>query len=380
MSFLTYESTRPWAKAMKQAVSTRKMPPWFADPHIGKFANDRTLSSDAIRTITAWADSGAPAGNPADAPPPLSFVQGWTIGQPDVVYQLPTPYAVPASGTIEYTYFVVPSGFTEDKWVRMAEARPGNRAVVHHMIVYVREKGSTWLTGIQPGKPFVPQGPRDSTGAGDDGGPDEFLGGYAPGTPPFALKPGQARLIKAGSDLIFQMHYTTNGGAATDQSRIGLVLTNDPIKERVTFLGPGNGDFEIPPGDPNYRVDADMTFASPVRLLSMQPHMHLRGKAFEYRVIYPGGARETLLKVPRYDFNWQLGYEPLENKILPPGAKLEVTAWYDNSPNNPFNPDPKARVKWGDQSWEEMMVGFIDVAFDPSIPKKNLVVKREKKK
>ncbi len=378
-SLLTYEQARPWAKAMKETVLLKKMPPWFADPHYGKFSNDRSLSQKEIDTLVAWSDAGAPQGDPKDMPPPASFVEGWRIPKPDVVFEMPNTFDIPAAGTVEYQYIVVPSGFTEDKWVRFSEARPGNRQLVHHIIAFIREPGSKWLKDAQPGVPFVPKKNKD--GEKDEGGrAGDFLAGYAPGTLPVELAPGQAKLVKAGSDIVFQMHYTANGHAGTDRSKVGVVFATEPPRERVFTLAAGKGDFKIPPGDANYRVDSEFEMGTQVKLIGMLPHMHLRGKDFEYRVVYPTGEKETILSVPRYSFSWQLSYYPVKPIVLTKGTKIECTAHYDNSPNNPSNPDATKEVTWGDQSWDEMMIGFFDVAFDAKMPLKNLFPEKKDEK
>jgi mono/diheme cytochrome c family protein len=360
MSFLTYEQTRPWAKAMKQAVLTKKMPPWFADPHYGKFANDRTLSQAEIDTIVAWADSGANAGDPKDAPKPIEFLEGWNIGKPDAVFQMPAAFEIPASGTLEYQYIVIPTNFTEDKWVERAEVRPANRALVHHVIAFLREPGSKWMADAKPGVPFIPEK------RGGGGGANDTLSGYAPGMVPEIQPAGTARLVKAGSDIVLQMHYTANGKPGTDITRVGIVFAKEPPKQRVAALAVGTNKFVIPAGDPDHRVDAELTLQEPIKLLSFLPHMHLRGKSFEYRLVLPDGEKQTLLNVPRYDFNWQLTYTLAEPMMLPKGTKIECTAHYDNSANNPSNPDPAKEVRYGDQSWEEMMFGFFSFALDPT--------------
>ncbi len=370
VSFLTYKETRPWAKAIRESVRTRKMPPWFADAHVGKFANDRSLAQADIDLLTKWADTGAAEGKPSDGPAPKQFLQGWNIGKPDYIVEMPVTYTVPEKGTIEYTYFVVPTGFTEDKWVQMAEARPGNRAVVHHIIAFMREPGSKWLSGAKPGVAFVPE--KGSRGMG------EFLAGYAPGTVPGILKPGQAMLIKAGSDIVLQMHYTTNGKEQTDQTRVGFVFAKEPPTQRVSILAAANSKFAIPPGAENHQVDAKVTLSEDATLLGLIPHMHLRGKAFEMRAVYPTGERQNLLRVPKYDFNWQLTYDPDKPLLLPKGTTIEATGWFDNSANNPHNPDPKLEVKHGDQSWEEMMIGFFTVAYDVKLTPKDLMVAPKK--
>jgi hypothetical protein len=372
MSFLSYETTRPWAKAIKTAVLTKKMPPWFADPHFGKFSNDRTMAQADIDTLVSWADNGAQAGDPKDAPKPIAWVEGWRIGKPDMVISMPAAFPVPASGTIDYQYIVIPTGFTEDKYIQLSEARPGNPAVVHHIIAFIREPGNPWLKEAQPGIPFVPrerarraeadQKNGDKPRQQDGGGFGDFLAGYAPGTLPNVMKPGQAKLVKAGSDIVLQMHYTANGKAATDISRIGIVFATTQPTERVLTIAASNANFAIPPGDSNYQVDSKLTLQDDAMLIDFLPHMHFRGKSFEYRVTYPSGEKETLLDVPHYDFNWQLTYELAKPKLLPKGTVIECTAHYDNSPNNPYNPDPTKEVHFGEQTWEEMMIGFMDVA------------------
>lgn len=371
--FLTYKETRPWAKAIREAVLSRRMPPWFADPAHGKFLNDRAMSRAEIDTLVAWADTGALEGEPKHAPAPRRWTQGWAIPEPDAVFEMPRAFEVPAQGKIDYQYIVVPSGFTEDKWVRMVEARPSARSVVHHAVVYIREPGNNWLRGeARDGEPFVP--PRstpDGKPRGDTGGVgSDILTIYTPGNSPDVFRDGQAKLIKAGSDFVFQMHYTAAGKAAADKTSVGLVFASEPPRERVITVAAANDRFVIPPGEPNFQVPMRFKFANPGTLLSFFPHMHLRGKAFEYRFKPAGGAERVLLRVPSYNFNWQLTYR-LENPLaVQPGDEMEVAGWFDNSPNNKFNPDPKAEVRWGEQSWEEMMVGFFDIAVSPAIDRR----------
>jgi hypothetical protein len=362
MSLLTYGDVRPWASAIKEAVLLKRMPPWFADPHVGKaFSNDRSLSEQEIETLAGWADAGAPEGDPEAKPKPVEFVDGWNIGQPDTVFEMQQQFDVPAEGVVDYQYLVIPSGFTEDKWVERAEIRPGNRAVLHHVIVFVRPPGSTYMSEARPGEFFVPAHYDETKEKRND--KREFLIGFAPGTVPEELEPGQAKLIPAGSDFVLQLHYTPNGKAGADKTYFGLVFAKEPPRERVVTMAVSTRDFVIPPGAPNHRVEADLKIKQDMTLTAMLPHMHLRGKAFEYRVVFPDGRKETLLRVPRYDFNWQLSYYLKTPLLLPEGARLECTAWYDNSPNNPQNPDPRKEVRYGDQSWEEMMFGFFDVSF-----------------
>jgi len=362
MPLMTYQDARPWAKAIKQAVLTKKMPPWFADPEFGHFSNDRTLAAADVDTLAKWVDGGAPAGNAKDAPKPVEFTEGWNIGKPDVILEMPAEYQVPANGTIEYQHFIVPTGFTEDKWVQVVELRPGNRAVVHHAAVFVRPPESRWLRQVKAGE--AASGKQAEAGLGLA---EELLDFHVPGSVPHRLPPGQAKLIKAGSDLVFQMHYTANGKPATDRTRIGIVFAKQPPRERIFTLQIANRGFVIPPGDADYAVDAKLTVQDNARIVALNPHMHLRGKSFEFRVAAPGSDPKVLLRVPRYDFSWQLQYYLSEPLQLAAGARIECTAHYDNSPNNKFNPDATKEVRWGDQSWEEMMVGTADVAIDAAM-------------
>jgi hypothetical protein len=375
MSLLTYEGTRPWAKAIKEAVLSKTMPPWFADPHYGTFANDRRLTAAEERTLVTWAETGAKAGTPSDAPKPVNWVNGWNIGKPDAVFEMPQAFEIPASGTIDYQYVVLPTGFTKDEWVHSAEARPGNRKIVHHIIAFIRPPGSKWLKDAKPGIPYVPK-QHPGSGGSEFGG--DFLAGYAPGTIPPVLKPGQGKLIPAGSDIVLQLHYTANGQAATDQTKVGIIFARQKPEERVLTIAAATHKFAIPPGDPNYRVDASMTLHHDATLTAMLPHMHLRGKSFEYRVKYPDGKEETLLDVPNYSFNWQLTYYLAQPMHLPKGTVIECTAHYDNSANNGANPDPTKEVRYGEQSWEEMMYGFFDVSIPVGVNPADLF--REPKK
>jgi hypothetical protein len=370
---LTYEQTRPWAATMKLAVTQKRMPPWYADPKYGHFANERSLSTDEIRTLVAWVNAGAPKGSEEDMPPPVkSFVEGWGIPTPDVVFQLPKPFSVPASGMVEYQYVIVPTGFTEDKWVQVLELRPTDRAVVHHSIAYLREPGSNYFKDQKAGVFFEAPPPKQDEKTDTSALPSDFLVGYAPGQPPEVLHPGEGKLIKAGSDIVFEVHYTPNGTPTTDQTKLGLIFTKTPPKERVLTLSAVNGTFKIPPGDPNYRVDASFEVRKDVTLVALHPHMHARGKDFEYRLVFPDGRKETLLSVPVYNWHWQLWYNLADPIALPQGTKIECTAHFDNSPNNPENPDPTKTVIWGQQSWDEMMVGFFNLKFDANLSPKEL--------
>ena len=388
MALLTYKDARPFAAAIREAVQSGKMPPWHADPHAGKFSNDRRLSQPEKDILVAWSRTGAKEGNPQDAPQPIVFSDGFAMGKPDLILDMGATHTVPAKGTIDYTYYVVPSGFTEDKWVEKIEARPGARSVVHHIVVQSRPPGSPYLKDAKPGVPFTPyKSDRPRTRKSDEGagvaegladGGIEMIATYVPGGDPYLTRPGQARLIPAGSDIIFQMHYTANGAEAQDRSQIGIIFAKEPPRERVVNSFISNRNFVIPPGDGNRRVEARVTLLEDTQVQSFFPHMHLRGKAMEYRAKFPDGETKVLLSVPQYDFNWQMTYQTVEPVLLPKGTQLEVTAWFDNSANNKYNPDATATVYWGDQSWEEMVAGFVDfvipVGSSPSsLVKKNVV-------
>ena len=292
MSLLTYQEARPYAAAIKQSVAQRRMPPWNADAKVGHFANDRSLAQKDIDLLVAWANGGAPAGDPKQAPQPVAFAEGWSIGQPDLVIEMPEAFRVPATGTIDYHYVIIPTNFKEDRWVVAAETRPMNRAVNHHIIAYVREPENKWFRSMKPNQIFLPEGK-------SGGSLDDFLVGYAPGTVPEQLKPGQAKLIKAGSDIVFQLHWTANGKEALDKAKLGLIFAKEPPKERILTLAAANGRFEIPPGADNHRVDAKFRLEQDDKLEMLIPHMHVRGKAFEMRAVLPTGERVDLLRVPR---------------------------------------------------------------------------------
>jgi hypothetical protein len=376
----SYDEARPYARAIKQAVVARKMPPWNVDAPAGKFHNDPSLALREIDTLAAWADTGAAAGDVKDAPPPRTFVHGWSIGKPDVVYDA-QPYDVPASGTIEYTYLIVPTGFAEDRWMTAAEVRPGNRSVMHHANVYVREPDSSWLRDYPKGKWFVPgeRGQRFGLGGASSAGAsarEQMIAGYIPGRPAKQVPPGYGMLVPAGSDLIFQMHYTTNGTPAKDQTKIGFVFAKAAPTKRVIRIQASNADFVIPPGASSHPVSGTALLGVECELIDAYPHMHYRGKSMALAALFPDGRRESLVDVPRYDFNWQLVYEFSDRLQLPKGTLLRADATFDNSASNRLNPDPKAAVRWGDQSWEEMMVGFFDVAIPPATDLRTVVVRQ----
>jgi hypothetical protein len=358
-TLMSYKDTRPWAKAIKEDVVTKKMPPWFADPQYGHFADDRSLTKDEIDTLVAWVDGGAKEGDMKEAPKAQKFVDGWNIPKPDLVLDMNT-FKIPATGDIPYMYVVLPTKFTEDTWIQAAEARPSDRSVVHHVVIFVREPGNKWLRDAQANVPFVPPGGGKDF-SNTSGGGSDILMIYTPGKIPEMWRPGLGKMIKAGSDLVLQIHYTVSGKATEDHTKVGMVFAKEKPTERAVTIGGNNLGFKIPPGDPNYKVEAKNVFPNGATLLNFFPHMHLRGKSFEYRAVYPDGRTEVLLRVPKYDFFWQLDYKLAEPLVIPPGTRIECTAVFDNSPNNIHNPDPTATVRFGEQSWEEMMIGFYDI-------------------
>ncbi|HEX4276697.1 MAG TPA: thiol-disulfide isomerase [Bryobacteraceae bacterium] len=359
MSLMTYTEARPWAKAIKIAVVSQKMPPWFADPKIGHFANDRRLNEAQIQTLTAWVDNGAPEGDTKDKPAPRKFQEGWNL-KPDMVISVPNAFQLPATGTIDYQYILVKGNITEDLWVKQAEMRPSNNAVLHHGKVWVRPPGSHWMEHATPGVPY-------STGMGkntaDEG--NDIIGKYNPGlgAQNFEID-GSAKLIPKGSDFVFELHYTTIGKPASDTARVGLVLAKSaPVTRYYTSPGtPAALNLVIPANESNVEVASESTVGADVRLVYIQPHAHLRGKDFEIRVVYPTGEKETIFK-GKFDFNWQLGYDLAKPLVLPKGTKIVSIAHYDNSANNPSNPDPTKEVHWGPQNWDEMQSVFLGFIF-----------------
>ena len=363
MSFLTYEETRPWARAIHEAVALNRMPPWFADPQFGEWSNAHVLTAEEKRVLIEWAETGAERGDASDAPSPLEFVDGWNIGEPDFVLEMPEPFRVSAEGTIDYQYLVMPTSFDEDKWVVAAEVRPGNRAVVHHVLAFIRPKGSHWLEGAEPGKIFVPGATSKEQRKRERDEYRDILAGFAPGTEAVSYEgTDHAKLLPAGADVVLQLHYTASGKPELDRSRVGLRFLDAPPAKRVLTMAATNNKFVIPPGADAHPVKSEWVLGQDTELTAVMPHMHLRGDDFRFELRYPDGRTETLLSVPQYDFDWQYFYYLKQPLLLPAGTAIECLAHFDNSPNNPDNPDPSAEVRWGDQSWEEMMIGFFEIA------------------
>lgn len=339
-----YQEVVGWAEMIKEVTSDRRMPPWHADPKFSKFANDCRLSDEQVDLVARWVAAGAPEGDPAQAPPPPSFTDGWMIEKPDQIVGMAEEFECPAEGTVEYQRFTIDPGWKEDKWIKSLECRPGNPAVVHHIIVYLRPPSA---------------GRKGSAGRLTT----DWLAAYAPGLRVPDLDNGLARYAPAGSTLIFEVHYTPNGVKQKDKSYAGFVFA-DPkdVKKEVAVKNAGNFSFVIPPHAENHEVKSVYNFREDTLLISVSPHMHLRGKDFLYELVYPGGKRETILWVPKYDFGWQTTYTFTEPMKLPRGTRMECTAHYDNSEHNLANPDPNAEVRLGEQTWEEMMFGWFEMA------------------
>ena len=372
MSLLTYEQVRPWAKSIREKVSLGQMPPWHAAQGRGVFSNDRRLSDEDKDTLVRWTAEGAPHGDPKDLPPQPKFTEGWEIGTPDVVLGMPKPYEVPASGTIAYQYFTIPTNFTEDKWVQAIEVRPGTRSVVHHVLVFSREPGapprSPAYTAILP-KPLALGGNRgNAENRPAQQGPGTLIATTAPGTNAMVFEPGSAIRVRAGATLTFQIHYTANGKPATDVTSVGMIFAKEPPQQEIRNGAFSNAFLKLPAGSSNESVDSVIQFNQKVHITALFPHTHVRGKSWEYRLVYPNGNSEVVLSVPKYDFNWQTYYVFSKPLVAPQGALLEATAHYDNSDANPSNPDPKVEVHWGEQTWQEMQYSGITYFVDDPPP------------
>jgi len=372
MSLTSFKEVRPWAGAIREKVASRVMPPWHADRAYGSFRNNPSLNQTEIDTIVSWVNAGAPEGNPKDTPALPRFAEGWQIGKPDQVFEMASDFEIPARGTIDYQYFEVPTNFTEDRWMQAGEVRAGDRPHVHHIIVYVREPQTSARANVVNIRPIFAPGERPSlpsprtttAGAGTAAvpaatrGTDNMLVNWAVGEDAPVFTPGMAKKIPAGSTLIFQVHYTTNGTPGRDRSRLGLVFSKEPPAQEVRTAAIANPMFAIPGGAADHQVEAEASFTEDVQVWTMHPHMHLRGKDMTYTAIYPDGREEIVLRVPKFDFGWQTDYWLSQPIALPKGSKLHVRAHFDNSSANKANPDPAATVRWGDQTWEEMMIGF----------------------
>ena len=358
MSLISYDDARPWARAVKSKVVAKEMPPWGADSSVRAYRNDASLTQAEIDTIAAWVDGGAPEGNAADLPEVPQFADGWSIGEPDLIFTMLEPFDVPADGTVPYLYVTVPTNLDEDIWISAYEYRPGDRRVVHHVIAQVMEDDGIPAMGEVKLQ-------RDRTRTRASGA---TVGGYVPNRLGTVYEAGVATRLPAGADIEAQIHYTTIGEPVTDQSSWGVVLTREPDSTMRRARGGqmANLTFAIEPGNGNYAVTARRTMDEDTYLANMMPHMHVRGKSAKYTVTRPDGSTAVALWVPNYDFNWQLRYELEEPIFMPKGSVLEAEFHYDNSGSNRFNPDPTAEVHWGDQTWEEMMLGYYGTVEAPA--------------
>jgi len=358
MSLITYAEARPWARAIARQVKDGVMPPWHADAPHGVFRNERALTEAQKDAIDRWAAAGAPEGSPADLPSPPAFAQGWRIGTPDAVFEMQEDYEVPARGTIEYEHFYIPTTFTGERWLQAIEARPGTRALVHHILVYYEAPPDRPRAQpvLQPNREDsrTPRSPEGSRPARQTTSVRQLLATYAPGTNPQVFPAGTALRLAPGGVLHLELHYTANGAAGTDRSRVGMVFAKEPPDQEIRVSQFLNGRFTIPAGAANHEVSTDVAFAQEATLWGLFPHTHMRGKRWNYVLELPDGTTTPLLSVPKYDFNWQTYYMYQEPIVIPQGAKIRSTAWYDNSAANRSNPDPAMNVGWGDQTWQEM--------------------------
>jgi hypothetical protein len=400
MSLLTYKDARPWARSIKEKVLKREMPPWHADPHYSEFSNDRRLTERQVDTIVAWVDQGAKEGNPKDLPETPQLTEGWHIGKPDVVLTMPQEFSFGADGPDEYRYFRIPTNFTEDVWVQASEARPGNRKIVHHIIAFVvppRKPNPNAKKLPPPPKEFVEafkkniifyedgrlnrvkaDAPvfddgcatkeggsgifRDGSGKDDDG--SNFLCGMSPGRDADVWEPGTAKRIPAGATIVLQVHYARSGSEQTDRSSVGLIFAKQPPDKAVMTRPVSNYHFQIPPGADNHEVTSCFTVAADAHITSLMPHMHLRGKDMKIEAYYPDGHKETLLNVPAYSFSWQTNYYFKHPVAVPKGTRIVCTAHFDNSAKNKYNPDPTKAVRFGDPTYDEMMIAFVEYTLD----------------
>jgi peroxiredoxin len=338
-ALLTYDDAVKHGRMIREVTTQRRMPPWHADPRHGQFTNDRRLSPAEINTIASWVDGGMPRGDDSDLPKPTDWPKGWLLGKPDMVFSMPEEFEVPADGSLPYQHFVVDTNFTEDRWVQVAEGRPGNPAVVHHIVVYLLKEGQK--------QPFLQDGTLS------------VLVGWAPGDLGLVCPPDTALRVPKGAKLRFELHYTPNGKATKDRSSVGITFAKKPPKFELYTNAFANESILVPPFEQHYRAEATWRPRDDVRIISFTPHMHWRGKDFSYEIIYPDGNRRTRLSVPRWDFNWQNVYQFKEPIKVPKGGRIHAVAHWDNSRNNPYNPAPDKEVRFGLQTWDEMMVGWV---------------------
>lgn len=342
---MTYADVKAQRGMIKKVVKNRTMPPWFATPGVGHFRNDRSLTDRDREDLLSWLENGLPEGDAKEGAKARTWPEGWRIGKPDQVFELPEVQKIPAKGEVKYRYIRVDSNFTEDKWVKAMEIRATAPQVVHHVLVFLE---------------YPRNHPRAKEQPKDMGGLNGYFMGMVPGQGHIIMPEGQAKFIPKGATFVFQLHYTANGTEAEDQTRMGVIFNDGPPAVEVNTKGVSNTFFRIPAGDDNYKITSSWTVPQDIKILAFDPHAHVRGKAWKYEALYADGTRETLIDIPKYDFNWQLLYELQEPITLPKGTKIICTAWYDNSDKNPANPDPTKDVYFGEQTWEEMMIGYVN--------------------
>lgn len=352
---MTYEDVKGNKAMIRKVTSKGIMPPWFADPAVGHWTNDRRLNPEDLKDLLAWIEADMPEGDPAQAPLPIQWPTDWTIGKPDMIIKTPNPIRVKAEGAMPYKNVFVKPELDEDKWIAAAEFKNSQPQVVHHVLVFAH---------------FPAGHPRFEDREKHDGGIRGGFLGTVPGQPPIILPPNMGKLLPKGTVLQFQIHYTPNGKQVYDQTELALIFTKEPPKAEIRSGTAFNARFTIPAGAPNHQVEAYHTFARDTRLLSFSPHMHVRGKAAKYELLYPDGRKELVLNVPRYDFNWQMIYQLTKPIDVPVGTKLKATMWFDNSDKNPANPDPTKDIFFGEQTWDEMMIGYFDYHWTGPAPAK----------
>lgn len=331
---MNYQDIQRVAPTIDYMVTKKLMPPWFANPAYGDWANDPTLAASDREVFLKWLKGDMPQGDPADAPLPIAWTPGWKIGEPDAVIELPAPIQIPETGVMPYQYVTVDNPFPEDKWVGALEIRPTAPTVVHHVLVFLKLPGQNEL------------------------GVDNYFAAMVPGNAATELPKGVGKKLPKDAKLIFQLHYTPVGVATQDRTKLGLKFLPTPPAHEMVATAVYTKKFLIPAGHPNYEVSAEHVFKERARLFSFMPHMHLRGKAFRYELIRPDGTSEVLLDVPQYNFNWQLSYERREPLDVEVGTRIKATGWFDNSDQNPSNPDPTVDVGFGEQTTDEMMIGY----------------------
>ncbi|MFT7671379.1 MAG: hypothetical protein ACI8X5_004097, partial [Planctomycetota bacterium] len=324
------------------ALEDHVMPPWFASEGTGPWSNDTSLTEAELADFLAWIDNEGPEGDPAHAPLEREWASGWSIGEPDLVVSFPKPFEVPAEGVVDYQYFYAETNLTEDKWVQAIEIRSSAPQVTHHALLFLESRESG----------------RGQNGNFQTGG-ETYFASSVPGQHGLQFPAGSGKLLPAGSWLKFQMHYTPNGTADFDQTSVAFIFSDEPLVEVHTDSAYNDG-FTIPANSFDVDVTAEFRFPEAGTLLSLFPHTHVRGISFLCELIYPDGEEEMILELPFYDFNWQMNYQLLTPRRVPAGTRLRATAWYDNTSDNPANPDPNANVHFGEQTFEEMMISYVN--------------------